>query len=124
MSNTNTTTVVDNYLASLNEQDAAKRQQLVAHAWATDGSFVDPLIQVAGHDQLAAIAPMVATKYPGHTFRRSSGIDSHNGLVRFGWEFVGADGNVVLAGIDVGELAADGRLQRIVGFFGPLPAMA
>lgn len=118
------TTIVDAYLESLNEQDAVKRKQLVERAWAADGSFVDPLIQVAGHDQLANVAVMVATKYPGHAFRRASGIDCHNGLVRFGWEFVGPDGAVVLAGLDVGELATDGRLQRIAGFFGALPAKA
>lgn len=120
----NITTIVDAYLESLNEQDAGKRKQLVERAWAANGSFVDPLIQVAGHDQLANIAVMVATQYPGHAFRRASGIDSHNGLVRFGWEFVGPDGAIVLAGLDVGELAADGRLQRIAGFFGALPERA
>jgi hypothetical protein len=39
-----------------------------------------------------------------------------------GWELVGPDGAVALAGLDVGEVAADGRLRRIVGFFGQLPA--
>jgi hypothetical protein len=33
-----------------------------------------------------------------------------------------ADGVVTLERIDFGELAPDGRLKRIVGFFGPLPA--
>jgi len=31
---------------------------------------------------------------------------------------------VIVAGVDVGALAADGRLQRITGFFGEVPAMA
>jgi hypothetical protein len=30
---------------------------------------------------------------------------------------------VVVAGIDAASLAADGRLQRITGFFGALPAV-
>jgi hypothetical protein len=40
--------------------------------------------------------------------------------VRFGWQLTGPDGTVTVAGIDVGTLAADGRLQSVVGFFGPL----
>jgi hypothetical protein len=28
---------------------------------------------------------------------------------------------VAVAGVDVGSVAADGRVQRITGFFGPLP---
>ena len=35
---------------------------------------------------------------------------------------VGPDGTVAVSGIDVGELADDGRLRRITGFFGELPA--
>jgi hypothetical protein len=31
-----------------------------------------------------------------------------------------ADGKVFLEGIDFGELNSDGKLHRIVGFFGPL----
>jgi hypothetical protein len=31
---------------------------------------------------------------------------------------------VVVAGIDIGALAADGRLARITGFFGEAPALA
>lgn len=31
-----------------------------------------------------------------------------------------ADGKVFLEGIDFGGLSADGKLHRIVGFFGPL----
>jgi hypothetical protein len=34
---------------------------------------------------------------------------------------VGPDGDVVLTGIDVGELAADGRLRAMTGFFGLAP---
>jgi hypothetical protein len=30
---------------------------------------------------------------------------------------------VALEGMDFGELATDGRISRIVGFFGPFPAL-
>ena len=36
------------------------------------------------------------------------------------WRMVLADGKVFLEGIDFGELNSDGKLHRIVGFFGPL----
>ena len=42
--------------------------------------------------------------------------------VRFGWELGVPGGDVTVAGLDVGILAADGRLQRITGFFGDLTA--
>jgi hypothetical protein len=51
-----------------------------------------------------------------------SAIDTHHDAVRYGWEMVDQDGNVVVAGIDIGQLAPDGRLQRVSGFFGELSA--
>ena len=47
-------------------------------------------------------------------------VDSHHEFLRFGWELVGPDGAVALAGLDVAEVADDGRLRRVTGFFGPL----
>ena len=63
----------------------------------------------------------VQARFPTHRFRRRSGIDCHHDQCRFGWELVAPDGAVVVAGIDVGALAPDGRLRSIVGFFGELP---
>ena len=64
----------------------------------------------------------VHEQFPGHTFRRTSGIDAHHNLIRFGWDLVGPDGSTTVAGLDVGIVADDGRLQRIGGFMGDLPA--
>jgi hypothetical protein len=36
------------------------------------------------------------------------------------WE-IHRDGELVLPGIDVTELDEDGRVARVLGFFGPLP---
>jgi hypothetical protein len=63
-------------------------------------------------------------KFPGHRFRRVSGVDSYQDQLRFSWELRAPDGTITGAGLDVGELAADGRLRRITGFFGELPATA
>jgi hypothetical protein len=66
----------------------------------------------------------VHAQYPGHRLRRTSAIETHHDQVRFGWELVAPDGSVTVAGVDVGILAADGRLAAITGFFGPLPEAA
>lgn len=118
-----TTTVIDDYLAALTEGDATQRARLVERAWATDGRFVDPLLDVQGHAGIGDIALAVREQFPGHTFRRTSGIDAHHDRVRFAWALVGPgpDASVAVAGIDVGRVAEDGRLQEIVGFYGPEP---
>jgi hypothetical protein len=112
---------IDAYFAMLNEPDEAARRALAALAWSEDGGYVDPLLQATGHDELVAMVAGVHQQYPGQTFRRTSGVDAHHGLVRFSWELAGDDGTVTVAGLDVGIVADDGRLSRIAGFFGPLP---
>jgi hypothetical protein len=58
----------------------------------------------------------------GATILLTSGIDQHHNQIRFGWAYVDKDGKRAIAGIDVGELGEDGRLRRIVGFWGGVPA--
>ena len=113
---------VDTYLAMWNETDAAERARHIARAWAADGRYVDPMMEAAGHAALAEMVTGVQTRFPGHRFRRVSGVDVHHDQLRFGWTLEGPDGAVVVAGVDVGALAPDGGLTRITGFFGDLPA--
>ena len=118
------TVTVDAYLSAYGEPDPARRRELIAGAWAEDGELVDPPLTGEGHDGIGAMAEAVQQHFPGHRFRRASSIDAHHDRLRFAWELVAPAGDVVLAGLDVGELAPDGRLRRITGFFGELPALA
>jgi hypothetical protein len=111
------TAVVDAYIASWHEDDPAKRAALVEQAWAEGARYVDPLLDLAGYEQLATLAPVLAEHYPGHRIRRTSAVDAHHGYCRFTWELAGPDGNAVITGLDVARLAEDGRLQGIAGFF-------
>ena len=118
---TTPTTAVDTYLAMWNEEDAGARSKLIATAWTEGGRYVDPMLEASGHEALGQMVAGVQAQFPGHRFRRTSGIDAHHDQVRFGWELFAPDGTITVAGIDVGKLAADGRLESISGFFGPLP---
>jgi SnoaL-like domain len=126
MTETDTTTnlgeLIDRYLAAWNEADPARRAALIEQVWAADGRLIDPPLAAEGHAGIGDMAAALQAQFPGHQFRRASGIDAHHGQLRFAWQLVGPDGAVALAGLDVGELADDGRLRRIAGFFGELPA--
>jgi hypothetical protein len=116
------TAVVDTYFAMWNEDDADVRAKHIEAAWATEAAYADPLNGAHGYDELAAMVDAVHAQFPGHRFQRTSEIDQHHALVRFDWELVAPDDTVTAGGVDVGELAADGRLSRIAGFFGvPVP---
>jgi SnoaL-like domain len=117
----NIATTVDTYLAMWNETDSDRRAKLIERAWAQDGRYVDPLLEAEGHGALSDMVAAVHEQYPGHRFRRTSGIDAHHDQVRFAWELAAPDGALTVAGIDVGTLGADGRLEQIAGFFGDVP---
>jgi SnoaL-like domain len=115
------TSTIDIYLAAWTEQDTDRRAKLIDEVWADDGRLIDPPLAAEGRAAISDMAAALQTQFPGHAFRRASGIDAHHDHFRFAWELVGPDGTVAVAGLDVGEVAADGRLARITGFFGELP---
>jgi len=116
------TTVVDDYLAAWNERDEQRRAELIERAWAPDGKLIDPPFDGEGHEGISQMASVMHEHYAGHRFERSSGVDMHHDHLRFAWKLVGPDGAVAVSGIDVADLAQDGRLARVVGFFGDLDA--
>jgi hypothetical protein len=116
------TDVVDTYIDMWNEEDADRRAELIRRAWTDDARYRDPLLEADGPAGLSDMVATVHGHYPGHRFRRTSGIDAHHDLARFGWELVAPDGAVFVAGVDVATVAEDGRLRTIAGFFGDPPA--
>src|SRR4051812_31968827 len=119
---TDITTTIDRWFASLNEPDANRRTPDIAAAWAEDGRWVDPPFEGQGHAEISQMVDGVYAQYPGARFRRTSSVDAHHDAVRYGWELVNPDGDVIVAGTDIGQLASDGRLLRVGGFSGALEA--
>lgn len=116
--------IFEAYGAAWNEPDEAKRRELLELAWADDGVFQDPRDCAEGREALLALIAGFREAFQGGTIDLTSGIDEHHGLVRFTWAIKDADGKTVLEGIDFGELAADGRIAKIYGFWGPPPSIA
>ena len=119
---TDITATVDAYLSAWNERDPQRRAELIRRAWSEQGRLIDPPLAAEGHEAISDMASAMHEHYAGHGFRRASDVDAHHDQLRFAWELVGPDGTVALRGLDVGELAADGRLLRMTGFFGELAA--
>ena len=124
---TDTRTVTDNidiHLEAYALDDAARRDALVATAWNADGELLDPPLEGRGRAEISALADVVLTHYAGHKFVRTTAVDSHHGFARYGWDLRAPDGAVAVSGIDVVQFDDDGKLLRVVGFFGPLEPVA
>lgn len=108
------------YCDAWSEVDIDKRRQLLERVWVEDGTYTDPVSHVEGRDALLNRITAHFEKFPGTQIVPSSRADLHHGMIRFTWKFIGADGKVRNEGMDFGEIASDGRLRKIVGFFGPV----
>jgi hypothetical protein len=107
------------YCEAWGEPDVEKRRQMLQRVWTDDATYTDPVSDVAGREALVNRITAHLQKYPGSRIVPSSHADAHHGMVRFTWKFVLGDGKVQVEGIDFAEVAPDGRLKKVVGFFGP-----
>ena len=122
LATTDLTATIDTHLAGYAEPDATKRLELLASVWAADGTLLDPPFDATGPEAIAGLVDAVLQHYPDHHFERTTGIDAHHDMARYGWALVAPDGAVAVAGVDIAQVGSDGRLVRIVGFFGDPPA--
>lgn len=116
--------LVDAYCAVWNEPDPVRRQENLDAIWAADATYTDPRVHTVGAQALVAHIESLRAGRPGARIVRTSVVDVHHRVFRFGWRLVLADGTMLPEGVDFGELSDEMKLQRIVGFFGllaPLP---
>ena len=109
------------YVAAWNEPDAATRLEILERCWADDAAYVDPNVELRGRSALCEHISSVQAGRPGAWIETMSGVDLHHYVVRFLWRLVRADGSFGETSIDFGEVDANGRLTKIVGFFGEAP---
>ncbi|MGW0996051.1 nuclear transport factor 2 family protein [Streptomyces sp. NPDC002520] len=113
------------YLEAWNAREPQALTKAVAAAWTADGSYTDPLADVRGHDQIAAVIAAAHTQFPGFTFRLLGTVDGHHDTARFSWELVNeADTTAPVAGFDVVTLDDEGRIRQVLGFLDRVPAGA
>ncbi|CAL9357146.1 nuclear transport factor 2 family protein [Streptomyces sp. enrichment culture] len=116
------TDAVTRYFAAWNATDGDALAKAVAAAWTEDGSYTDPLADVRGHDGIAAVIGAAHERFPGFAFRLVGEVDGHHDTARFSWELVsGSDGSAPVAGFDVINLDADGRIKAVHGFLDRVP---
>jgi len=125
--------LADRYHALWNEADPERRRLMIAELYAEDGTqILQPpqemraiaasagigmaaTLEARGHAELEARA---ATSYEhwvgseGLSFRGRDDAERLGDVVKFHWEAVAEDGELVAVGLDFLVLAADGRIER------------
>ncbi len=117
-----TKSTVEAYISAWNEEDEAKRRELLDQCWDESATYTDPTSDISGRDALFGLISQFQTQMPGAAIAVTSGIDQHHDRIRFCWKLTGAA--QAIEGIDVGQVSPDGRLKSIVGFWGMNPPAA
>jgi hypothetical protein len=115
------TKLAEQYIATWNETDPAARRALIDEVWSPGGQYIDPLAEVAGHDQIDAVIAAAQEQFAGMTFRLAGAVDAHHDQARFTWE-LGPEGTALVVGFDVAKRDADGRLALVLGFLDKVPS--
>ena len=112
---------VATYCAAWDEPDRGRRRALLEASVTADIAYVDPTVDLTGIARLVDHIDTVSARFPGSRLVLTSAVDLHHGLARFSWRRILADGTARPESLDIVEIAEDGRLSRVIGFFGPLP---
>ena len=112
----NPTTIAHRYIEVWNEVDSAQRCKLMEAVWSEDASYIDPIMQGTGREQISALISAVHERFPGHHFTLQGQPDGYGDRVRFSWILAAPDATAVAQGTDFGVVAQDGRLSAVTGF--------
>jgi hypothetical protein len=125
--------LADRYVALWNEGDPERRRELIVGLWSEDGEHVlqppkearriaagpgvggSAIIEVRGHAEIDARATSANgywVESEGWSFRRRDDADRVHDIVKFHWEAVDGDGEVMGAGLNLLVVGADGRIRR------------
>ena len=117
----NSTTQVERYIAAWNETEPEARRRAVAALFTRDARYVDPLVDVQGHEGIAAAIAAAQQQFPGWVFRLAGPVDAHHDQVRFTGELGPAGEEPPVLGSDVAVTVGDGRFDRVSGFLDRVP---
>ena len=114
--------IVQRYIASWNETNPERRRKLVGELWADQASYIDPLAEAHGQDEIDAVIAAAQAQFPGFVFTLNGPVDAHHQQARFTWDLGPADAEPVASGFDVAVMTEDGRLRIVLGFLDKVPA--
>lgn len=117
-------TIVTQYCQCWNEPDRARRIAILQQIWSTDGIYCDPRTYLVGAANLSLHIGRLLESRPDGQVVRLSRVDLHHQVFRFSWYKQFQDGTRHPDGLDYGEFDTNGRIRKIIGFFGPLIALS
>ncbi|MFI9510769.1 nuclear transport factor 2 family protein [Nocardia sp. NPDC052566] len=112
--------IVAQYLEAWNTTDPTARKAAITRLFTPTATYTDPLMAVAGHDEIDAGIAAAQAQFAGLTFRLAGPVDAHHNQVRFTWELAPADAPAIVIGFDVATIE-NARITNVYGFLDKVP---
>ena len=109
------------YVSAWNETDPDKLSGFLEDCWTEQGILVSNYETILGRRALFERIIRFRRDNPGTRVLLTSGIEQHHDYFRFTLIQVKQDGRCYSPALEVGEIDANGRIDRIVAFFHDLP---
>jgi len=113
--------VLEAMMLMWNERDLEKVRGLIEEIFSEDVIFIDPANSIVGHDAFEKMVREFRTRWPDADLSHASEFDGHHDLYRYHWE-IRQKSELLMVGFDVTEVDSEGRVVRVLGFFGPIPS--
>lgn len=111
------------YYEAFAERDEGRRMELLRQSMTETAQIWGPNRLFSGHEQIAEKIAGFHKNWPGCRLVLDTGLNIFLNSARVGGAIVGPDGAVRALGQAVIELAPDGRIQRVLPFWDPLPPL-
>ena len=108
----------DRWFEAWNEPEDSRRREALAACSAEDVTFCDDYGVLAGREDVGAQIAATRVYMPGLTLRRAGEPALSHGHALVRWEAVDAAGTKRGSGTNVFTFGADGKIERVVGFWG------
>ncbi|WP_284620772.1 nuclear transport factor 2 family protein [Aquabacterium humicola] len=115
--------VLKPYYEAFAEHDERRRMELLREAMTPDAEIWGPKRVFAGYEQISEKITGFHNNWPGCLLVLVTGLNIFLNSARVGGAIIGPDENVRASGEAVIELATDGRIQRVLPFWEPLPPL-
>lgn len=113
--------IVDRYIATFNDSDADRRRAALEGLYSSDGTYIDPHVELQGPEQIDAFIAATQERFPGYEFRLGGPVDAHHNQARFHWHAGPAgDPEPTFVGFDV-IVTDGGKVKGVYGFLEPAP---
>jgi hypothetical protein len=109
------------YFEAFSEPDRVRRKQLLSQCLTEDAEIWGPRVLFKGYDSISDKIDGFHSRMPGARLVLASGLYIFRNIARLDIAIVGSDGTLIGSGDSVVELAADGRIFRVLPFWEALP---